>query len=424
MPVLKVTIINKHAQSDGQSVVCDNNDYKVKFYFDEEWDAHDPKTMRVVFSNGEYNEVVFTGDECDLPIIQNKNRFEIGVYAGNLHTTVPAKFDCEKSILTNAKQHTAPSQDVYNQIIALIDAGRLKGEDGVSPEVTITDIDNGHSVTITDANHPSGQSFDVMNGDSNVPEPDSENKFLVSELDEETGDVCMAWAEKGAYVEIPDAPNQILKTDEDSITGEIYTFWDDAPNIPEPDTDNTHLVALDDGQGNIEMQWEPIIVPFPDTAGKFLKSLNGDNDQYAEWEDLPIGDLAEIYNISNGSNGPIFVNGENPPYGQTVGQEIYPGRQYAILDYNTGVIKVRVRYHGQPQWRIIDNGFVICDSYVKDDFNSDYHFPTIAWAKDGHCDYAPVVVDDSDYNKFNGNIPYKCVPDGNYVLSKLAELEV
>ena len=38
------------------------------------------------------------------------------------------------------------------------------GNDGVSPAVTISIITGGHSVTITDADHPSGQSFDVMDG--------------------------------------------------------------------------------------------------------------------------------------------------------------------------------------------------------------------------------------------------------------------
>ena len=38
------------------------------------------------------------------------------------------------------------------------------GEDGVSPEVTVESITGGHTVTITDADHPSGQSFDVMDG--------------------------------------------------------------------------------------------------------------------------------------------------------------------------------------------------------------------------------------------------------------------
>lgn len=38
------------------------------------------------------------------------------------------------------------------------------GQDGVSPEVNITQITGGYRVTITDKDHPSGQSFDVMNG--------------------------------------------------------------------------------------------------------------------------------------------------------------------------------------------------------------------------------------------------------------------
>ena len=38
------------------------------------------------------------------------------------------------------------------------------GADGVSPAVTITTITGGHTVTITDKDHPSGQSFNVMDG--------------------------------------------------------------------------------------------------------------------------------------------------------------------------------------------------------------------------------------------------------------------
>lgn len=38
------------------------------------------------------------------------------------------------------------------------------GEDGVSPTVSITNITNGHRVTITDKTHPSGQTFTVTDG--------------------------------------------------------------------------------------------------------------------------------------------------------------------------------------------------------------------------------------------------------------------
>ena len=44
------------------------------------------------------------------------------------------------------------------------------GADGYSPEVTIATITGGHSVTITDEDHPTGQTFNVMDGqDGDVP---------------------------------------------------------------------------------------------------------------------------------------------------------------------------------------------------------------------------------------------------------------
>lgn len=55
------------------------------------------------------------------------------------------------------------------------------GTDGVSPEVTITTITGGHRVKITDADHPQGQSFDVMDGTSQggLPAGGSANQFLM-----------------------------------------------------------------------------------------------------------------------------------------------------------------------------------------------------------------------------------------------------
>ena len=38
------------------------------------------------------------------------------------------------------------------------------GADGVSPAVTITNITGGHQVKITDKDHPTGQTFNVMDG--------------------------------------------------------------------------------------------------------------------------------------------------------------------------------------------------------------------------------------------------------------------
>ena len=68
------------------------------------------------------------------------------------------------------------------------------GSDGYSPEVTIETITGGHRVTITDADHPLGQSFDVMDGSGGSVTVDDEisgssenpvqNKVIKAALDE------------------------------------------------------------------------------------------------------------------------------------------------------------------------------------------------------------------------------------------------
>ena len=69
--------------------------------------------------------------------------------------------------------------NIYNSEMALFSArvvtsgqkeweyiGSIKGEDGFSPAVTITAVNSGHYVTITDKEHPDGQNFLVKNGKS------------------------------------------------------------------------------------------------------------------------------------------------------------------------------------------------------------------------------------------------------------------
>ena len=138
MPILNVSIKNKIATADDTQIVCNNSDYIVKFTFDEEWAEHDVKTMRVNY-NSSFQEVVFTGDEAALPEIPNTTSVEIGVYAGNLKTSTPALFIAKKSIKGSNATHEAPAEDVYNQIVLMIEAGMLKGADG--KDYVLTDAD-------------------------------------------------------------------------------------------------------------------------------------------------------------------------------------------------------------------------------------------------------------------------------------------
>ena len=50
-------------------------------------------------------------------------------------------------------KHDEPTADVYNQILALMEAGKIKGDpgaDGFSPTVSVTETDEGTTVTFTD----------------------------------------------------------------------------------------------------------------------------------------------------------------------------------------------------------------------------------------------------------------------------------
>ena len=163
MATIEIKITDKIARvkSNMTAAVNANSDYTVKFLFDSEWDAYAAKTARFRW-NGQYEDVAFTGDECNMPTIYNASAVQIGVYAGDLHTTTPATVFLKKSILCGCPTHAEPTEDVYNQLMALLESDKIKGEqgepgkdgtdgtDGYSPKATVTETDTGATITITD----------------------------------------------------------------------------------------------------------------------------------------------------------------------------------------------------------------------------------------------------------------------------------
>lgn len=120
MPVINISVENKIAEADGTLYVCDNSDFVAKFAFDAEWEAYESKTARFVYNNS-YVDVVFTGNECPVPTISGTYFFNIGVYAGNLHTTTPARVPCKKSILCGSESESSASQEVRNEFLDVLD---------------------------------------------------------------------------------------------------------------------------------------------------------------------------------------------------------------------------------------------------------------------------------------------------------------
>lgn len=128
MPSINIEVKNKIARQANKEVyVCGNSDFTIAFVFDAEWEAHTAKTARFKY-NGSYQEVVFTGNECPVPVISNTNNVQVGVYAGDLHTTTAAVVMARKSILCGDSVHDEPPEDVYNQLMDALNSGMLKGD--------------------------------------------------------------------------------------------------------------------------------------------------------------------------------------------------------------------------------------------------------------------------------------------------------
>ena len=131
---LTVKVRKKVAQGCGRRIVCANSDYTVRFDLDEEWSGYAAKTMRVDYGNGTYTDVVFTGETAALPVIRGRRMIRIGLYAGNIHTTTPAAYECEESISDAGGIPAAPEADVYAQLTELLESGKIKGEKGDTGE--------------------------------------------------------------------------------------------------------------------------------------------------------------------------------------------------------------------------------------------------------------------------------------------------
>lgn len=146
MPNINITVAAKIAtnMSPGVAIVCGNSDYTLTFTFDAEWAAHPLKTARFVYTRDgqvHYTEIAFSGNVAAVPVLSGITDVYVGVYAGDLRTTTPARILCDRSILCGGGTHEEPPEDIYNQILAA--CNELIAVAGGHP----TRTDNPHGVT-------------------------------------------------------------------------------------------------------------------------------------------------------------------------------------------------------------------------------------------------------------------------------------
>lgn len=127
MPILSFKIRDKvitHS-SDNPYYVCGNSDYIVKLDMDDEWD-YSIFTAVVKWQDSLMNyhavPIPFCGDSFVLPIVNDANFIEIGLFAGNKRTTTPGIIACRSSITSGDPDIDPPSSDVYDRIMEMLNS--------------------------------------------------------------------------------------------------------------------------------------------------------------------------------------------------------------------------------------------------------------------------------------------------------------
>ena len=108
--------------SGPQYVVCDNSDYTVVWQLDEEWAQFESRTMQVNYKDGTYERVLFTGNTCALPALPVPGPVHVGLFAGDIHTTRPARLLAVRSATTDSGEERDPMPNGYAQAIKALDA--------------------------------------------------------------------------------------------------------------------------------------------------------------------------------------------------------------------------------------------------------------------------------------------------------------
>ena len=192
------------------------------------------------------------------------------------------------------------------------------GTDGVSPLVTVTNINGGHRVTITDADHPSGQSFNVMDGETG-----SSGVYIgaVAPTDPEVN----VWIDPTGDAITPGIPDggttgQVLKKVSDT---DYDVAWGNEQTIPHelPAGGTTGQFLKKSSNSDYAVEWgnEQTTHDIPDggTTGQVLKKVS-DTDYDVEWgneqtipHELPSG----------GTTGQVLKKSSNSDYAVQWGNE-------------------------------------------------------------------------------------------------------
>ena len=145
MYTIQISVRDKIAtQTDGTVIINGNSDYSIEFDFDAEWADLNNKIGIFAYNDAAahkwaYQTVMFSGNTCTVPILRDIHCVYVGVTAGNVKVTTPAKVQCRLSISDYADTEEPPSADIWGQILAKLDElqteiDEIKAGGGATPD--------------------------------------------------------------------------------------------------------------------------------------------------------------------------------------------------------------------------------------------------------------------------------------------------
>ena len=212
------------------------------------------------------------------------------------------------------------------------------GADGYSPAVTITTITDGHTVTITDKTHPAGQSFNVMDGAQGPAGADGHDGTNGADgADGYSPAVTITSITGGHEVKITDKTHPSGQTfnvmdGQDGADGAPGATGPAGPGVPSGGTAGQVLSKVDGTDFNTE--WTTpgggASLPAGGTTGQCLVKKS-DADQDVEWND---------YATTTVSNGRLIKINTNPTSYTTVTGGFKPSYRVAKTAFTVNTTNI------------------------------------------------------------------------------------
>ena len=185
MHTIQISVRDKIAtQTDDTVIINGNSDYSIEFDFDAEWSDLNNKIGIFAYNDAAahkwaYQPVMFSGNTCAVPILRDIHCVYVGVTAGNVRVTTPAKVQCRLSISDYADTEEPPSADIWGQILAKLDELQTEideikagGVGGTDISLGVTGATVGQTVNVktvdADGKPTAWEAVDMAAGDTEV----------------------------------------------------------------------------------------------------------------------------------------------------------------------------------------------------------------------------------------------------------------